>query len=63
MLCYARYNTYYQNSSAGIQGIQCQEIGHCLGLDHSNDGCMGKGYFNNLNNTVRHNWDDVNRRF
>jgi hypothetical protein len=61
--CHARYNRHYATSNINIQGIQCQEIGHCLGLDHSNDGCMGKGYFNNLNTTVTHNRNDVNQKF
>jgi hypothetical protein len=61
--CHARYNRYYNYSTTNIQGVQCQEIGHCLGLDHSNDGCMGKGYFNNLNTTVTHNRNDVNQKF
>jgi hypothetical protein len=61
--CHARFNKHYNYSSADIQGVLCQEIGHCMGLDHSNDGCMGKGYFNNLNKTVAHNWADCNSRF
>lgn len=60
---HARVNTFYTGNPAGfsadIQGIFCQEIGHLLGLDHSNDGCMGKGYYNNLNVTVQHNWTDI----
>lgn len=61
--CHAQYNSYYGGSSADIQGVLCQEIGHCMGLTHSNDGCMGKGYFNNLNTTVSHNWSDCNARY
>lgn len=61
--CHARYNSYYGGTTADIQGVLCQEIGHCMGFDHSNDGCMGKGYFNNLNTTVSHNWSDCNSRY
>lgn len=61
--CHARLNTFYSWSFAGAQGVQCQEIGHCMGFTHSNDGCMGKGYFNNLNTTVSHNWSDCNARY
>jgi hypothetical protein len=61
---HARYNSYYGGSSADIQGIFCQEIGHCLGLDHSNTGdCMGKTYYNNINVTGPHNWSDINAKF
>lgn len=61
---HARYNSYYGGSSADIQGIFCQEIGHCLGLDHSNTGdCMGKTYYNNINVTGSHNWSDINAKF
>lgn len=61
--CHARYNSYYGGTTGDIQGVQCQEIGHCLGLTHSNDGCMGKGYYNSLNTTVSHNWSDINARY
>lgn len=61
---HARVNTYWTGNPAGssahIQGIFCQEIGHLFGLGHSNDGCMGKGYYNNLNTSVSHNWSDTN---
>lgn len=62
---HATYNTYRSGSHSNhdIHGIFCQEIGHTLGLDHSDDGCMGKGYFNNLNHTVPHNWRDINSKF
>lgn len=60
---HATYNSYYGGSSHTIHGIQCQEIGHTLGLEHSNNGCMGKGYYNNLNHTVSHNWSDINAKF
>ena len=61
--CHARYNQHYGGTKADIQGIFCQEIGHCMGFDHSNDGCMGKGYFNKENYTVAHNWSDCNARY
>lgn len=61
--CHARYNSYYGGSSADVRGIQCQEIGHCLGLGHSDHGCMGKGYYNNSNVTVSHNRSDINARY
>lgn len=62
---HARYNTYYNsssccNSSANRQGIFCQEIGHLFGLGHSDNGCMGKTYYNNLNNVSSHNASDMN---
>lgn len=65
---HSAYNSFYGGSGgtgtgSAIRGIQCQEIGHTLGLDHSNHGCMGKSYFNNLNITVSHNWSDINARF
>jgi hypothetical protein len=42
----AQLNTYYGWSSNAARGVQCQEIGHTFGLDHSNDGgCMGGGYW------------------
>ena len=45
--CTAQINTYYYSStSTAARGMFCQAIGHCLGLDHSNDGgCMGGGYW------------------
>lgn len=61
--CHARFNSYYGGSSSWVQGVQCQEIGHCLGLTHSNDGCMGLGYYNNVRTTVSHNWRDINARY
>lgn len=47
---HARYNTACGgNGGTGAnyaQGVYCQEIGHTLGLDHSDTGdCMGLGYF------------------
>ncbi len=62
--CHATYNSYYGGSSAHIQGIFCQEVGHCFGLDHSNTGdCMGKSYYNNINVTGPHNWSDMNAKY
>lgn len=60
---HATYNSYYGGSSHRIHGIFCQEVGHTLGLGHSNDGCMGLGYYNNLNHTVSHNWRDINAKY
>jgi hypothetical protein len=47
---HARYNTACGGSGGSLpnyaQGVYCQEIGHTLGLDHSDTGdCMGLGYF------------------
>ncbi|GIV98058.1 MAG: hypothetical protein KatS3mg057_2715 [Herpetosiphonaceae bacterium] len=56
---HARLNYYYSYSSTGKQGVFCQEVGHLFGLDHSNDGCMGMGYYNNIYYTVPHNWNDI----
>lgn len=63
--CHARVNLYYEDywSTADIRGIQCQEVGHCLGLGHSNDGCMGKSYYNDLNHVNSHSANDVNQKF
>jgi len=63
--CHARVNLYYRSywTTDDIRGIQCQEVGHCLGLTHSNDGCMGKSYYNDLNHVSSHSAEDVNRRF
>ena len=67
---HSRLNTYYfwSNLNTGTtaddgRGVQCQEIGHTLGLDHSNDGCMGKGYFNNLNYVTSHSDGDLNAMY
>ena len=58
---HAILNTKYAGAGAYYRrGIFCQEIGHLLGLIHSNDGCMGYTYYNNLNYTVPHNWSDIN---
>src|SRR5689334_16873536 len=42
----AQLNTYYSWTNNAARGVQCQEVGHTFGLDHSNDGgCMGGGYW------------------
>jgi len=62
---HARYNAYYGGSggtgtNSDIRGIFCQEIGHVWGLGHSNNGCMGKTYYNNSNVVDRaHSCADV----
>jgi len=62
--CHAQFNSYYSGSNLPwAQGVQCQEIGHCLGLTHSNDGCMGLSYYNNITTTVAHNWSDCNAKY
>ena len=67
---HARLNTFYgwANLNTGTtaddgRGVQCQELGHTFGLDHSNDGCMGKGYFNNLNFVTSHSDADLNAMY
>jgi hypothetical protein len=38
--------SYPPSSRLYVQGVQCQEIGHTIGLDHSNTSdCMGLGYY------------------
>jgi predicted Zn-dependent protease len=62
---HAQFNSYYNYSSASVQGVQCQEVGHTFGLDHSNtNGCMAKGYYSPSSNfTNSHNWSDVNAMY
>lgn len=74
---HVRLNTLYAwpNLNAGTandaaRGVFCQEIGHALGLDHSADGCMGKGYFAGLsanepisNVVTAHSDNDLNARY
>lgn len=62
---HAQFNTYYSYTSANVQGVQCQEVGHTFGLDHSNtNGCMAKGYYSpNSNFSNSHNWADVNAMY
>ena len=62
---HARYNSHYggsggTGSNSDIRGVQCQEVGHLFGLGHSNNGCMGKGYYNS-SNTVQtsHSCSDI----
>jgi hypothetical protein len=43
---HARTNTACGTSTNWKQGVHCQEVGHTLGLDHSDTGdCMGISYF------------------
>ena len=74
---HVRLNTFYDwpNLNTGTmddagRGVFCQEIGHALGLDHSPDGCMGKGYFAGLFNNepisnvvTSHSDGDLNAKF
>jgi hypothetical protein len=60
---HSRLNYFYSYSSTQKQGIFCQEVGHLFGLGHSNDGCMGMGYYNNLYYTVQHNWNDIYNKY
>ncbi|MEK6711260.1 MAG: hypothetical protein AABZ64_11860 [Nitrospinota bacterium] len=60
---HARTNTYWWTGT-GLQGVQCQEFGHTLGLDHSNTGdCMGKTYYNSINVTSSHNRSDISSMY
>jgi hypothetical protein len=65
--CHAQLNTYYSWTSNGARGVHCQEVGHCFGLDHSNDGgCMGGGYYypiENNYNVVSHNISDIASKY
>ena len=65
--CHAKVNYYYSYTSNGKRGVFCQEFGHCLGLQHSNDGgCMGGGYYYDINsnyNVVSHNISDINAKY
>lgn len=60
---HSRLNYYYSYSSTQKQGVFCQELGHLFGLTHSNDGCMGMGYYNSLYYTVQHNWTDISNMY
>ncbi len=74
---HARLNTFYfwpnLNTGSGFdagRGVFCQEIGHTFGLDHSPDGCMGKGYFAGLsanefisNLVTSHSDGDLNAKY
>ena len=74
---HVRLNTFYfwENLNTGTvfdagRGVFCQEIGHTFGLDHSPDGCMGKGYFAGLldnesisNVVTSHSDDDLNAKY
>lgn len=65
-LSYARamYNTHCAGQYAYKRSIFCQELGHALGLAHSNDGCMGATYaWDGVVSTKyavwQHNIDDI----
>jgi len=74
---HVRLNTFYSwpNLNTGTvldagRGVFCQEIGHTFGLDHSPDGCMGKGYFAGLganepisNVVTSHSDADLNTKY
>ena len=74
---HVRLNTFYfwENLNTGTvvdagRGVFCQEIGHTFGLDHSPDGCMGKGYFAGLldnqsisNVVTSHSDADLNTKY
>jgi hypothetical protein len=74
---HVRLNTFYAwpNLNSGTvldagRGVFCQEIGHAFGLDHSPDGCMGKGYFAGLldnqpisNVVTSHSDNDLNAKY
>ena len=61
---HARFNDYYGGTPAQVQGVQCQEVGHTYGLDHSNTGdCMGMGYYNSITVTGPHNASDINAKY
>lgn len=62
---HAQVNTYYWQSSAGYQGIHCQEVFHAYGFDHSDTGdCMGKGYYSSGTNYYGpHNNTDFYNRY
>ncbi len=50
----SQLNTYYSWTTNAARGVQCQEVGHGFGLDHSNDGgCMGGGYWYSISNAYR----------
>ena len=69
--CHASLNTFYsgvgQRCAPGVDCrwlyTQCMEVGHCMGLRHSNDGCMGAPAVGPNWGTVPHNWSDINAKF
>ncbi|HEV2844037.1 MAG TPA: hypothetical protein VG477_04255, partial [Thermoanaerobaculia bacterium] len=57
----SQLNTYYSWTTNAARGVQCQEVGHGFGLDHSNDGgCMGGGYWYSIANAYRPVTSNVN---
>ena len=69
--CHATLNTRYagngQQCAPGVDCrylyTQCQEVGHCLGLGHSNNACMGASASGPNFGTGPHNWSDINAKY
>ncbi|HEV8580983.1 MAG TPA: hypothetical protein VGX68_18110 [Thermoanaerobaculia bacterium] len=63
----SQLNTYYSWTTNAARGVQCQEVGHTFGLDHSNDGgCMGGGYWYDIGTHYRpvsHNVNDIGNMY
>ncbi len=59
----AMYNTYCGGDYYKKRAIFCQEIGHGFGLAHSDNGCMGYGYYNSAYTVWQHNIDDIYNQY